>query len=438
MNGLNEQPDAAQPTDALAHDERDTRQPSDEDVDQPWGRVDMAGTVYARTATGERVIGSWQAGSAEAALAYYQRKYAGLATEVELLEHRIGQAAMAPKDTLAAVDRLRATVASASAVGDLDALLDRLTALVTVVENRQSARKAAKAQARQEARAAKEKLVAEAEQLASSIAWRAAGERLRAMVEDWKSLSRVDRSVDDALWQRFSQARSAFNQRRKAHFAELDAQREQAQARKERLAAEAEGLASSRDWAPTATRFRNLMQKWKTAGRAPKSAEEALWKRFRAAQDTFFQARADVFAERDAEQRKTQDRKEQLLTEAEALLPVTDVKAARRALRSINDRWETIGEAPRGNRTRLEARLNAVERAIRTAEKTEWQRTNPEGRARAETTVTQLRASIAQLEAQAQHARAAGNERAAGEAEAALAARYSWLVEAEKALAEFT
>ncbi|MEU1260325.1 DUF349 domain-containing protein, partial [Streptomyces chartreusis] len=41
----------------------------------PWGRVDETGTVYVRTADGEQVVGSWQAGTPEEALAYFERKY---------------------------------------------------------------------------------------------------------------------------------------------------------------------------------------------------------------------------------------------------------------------------------------------------------------------------------------------------------------------------
>src|SRR4051812_50042076 len=54
----------------------------------PWGRVDETGTVYVRTADGEQVVGSWQAGSPEEALAYFERKYEGIVVEIGLLERR--------------------------------------------------------------------------------------------------------------------------------------------------------------------------------------------------------------------------------------------------------------------------------------------------------------------------------------------------------------
>ena len=63
----------------------------------PWGRVDDEGTVYVRTAEGERVVGSWQAGSPDEALAYFTRKYEGIAVEIGLLERRVRTTDLAAK-----------------------------------------------------------------------------------------------------------------------------------------------------------------------------------------------------------------------------------------------------------------------------------------------------------------------------------------------------
>ena len=66
--------------------------------------------------------------------------------------------------------------------------------------------------------AAKEKLVAEAEQIAeSATSWKASGDRLRAIVDEWRQIRGVDRKTDDALWKRYSTARETFNRRRGSH-----------------------------------------------------------------------------------------------------------------------------------------------------------------------------------------------------------------------------
>ncbi|MCQ4044215.1 DUF349 domain-containing protein [Streptantibioticus rubrisoli] len=403
----------------------------------PWGRVDETGTVYVRTADGERVVGSWQAGSPDEALAYFKRKYDGLVVEIGLLERRVRTTDLSTKDAMTAIEHLRATVDEGHAVGDLDALSKRLDALVELVEARREERKAAKAKAADEARTAKENLVAEAEQLATSEQWRNAGERLRALVDTWKSLPRLDRKTDDELWHRFSHARSVFSKRRKAHFASLDAQREEARQLKEKLVQEAEALSDSTDWGPTAARYRELMAEWKAAGRAQREAEDELWNRFRGAQDVFFAARAEVFAERDSEQRENLALKEELAIEAEKLLPVTDLKAARAAFRSINERWEAIGHVPREARPKIEARMHAVERAIQDAEEAEWRRTNPEARARAEGLTGQLQAAVDKLKQQIDAARAAGNAAKADKLAKELEGRQALLDQALKGLQEF-
>lgn len=403
----------------------------------PWGRVDETGTVYVRTAEGEQVVGSWQAGSPEEALAYFERKYEGLVVEIGLLEKRVRTTDLSAKDATTAIEHIRKQVEEHHAVGDLAALAARLDKLTTAVEARREERKAEKAKQADEARSAKEALVTEAEELAQSEQWRAAGERLRALVDTWKALPRLDRKSDDELWHRFSHARSAFSKRRKAHFAALDSQREEARRTKERLVAEAEALANSTDWGNTAARYRELMAEWKAAGRAQREHEDDLWNRFRGAQDVFFAARGEVFAERDAEFGENLKLKEELATEAEKLVPVTDLKAARAAFRAVNERWEAIGHVPRDSRARIEGRMHAVERAIQEAEEAEWRRTNPEARARAQGLTGQLQDAVDKLRGQIDAARAAGNDAKADKLAKELEGRQALLDQALKGLQEF-
>ncbi|MEU1150360.1 DUF349 domain-containing protein [Streptomyces sp. NPDC005863] len=404
----------------------------------PWGRVDETGTVYVRTADGgERVVGSWQAGSPDEALAYFERKYDGLVVEIGLLERRVKTTDLSAKDAMTAIGHLREQVDEAHAVGDLDALGKRLDKLVESVESRREERKVQKAKQSDEARHAKEALVTEAEELAQSEQWRAAGERLRALVDTWKGLPRLDRKSDDELWHRFSHARSAFSKRRKAHFASLDAQREDARKAKEKLVGEAEALSNSTDWGPTAARYRELMADWKAAGRAQREHEDDLWNRFRGAQDVFFAARSSVFAERDAEQGENLKLKEELADEAEKLVPVTDLKAARAAFRALNERWEAIGHVPRDARPKVEGRMHAVERALQESEEAEWRRTNPEARARAAGLTGQLQAAVDKLTEQIDKARTAGNDAKADKLQKELDGRQALLDQAVKGLHEF-
>lgn len=401
----------------------------------PWGRVDEHGTVYVRTAEGERPVGSWQAGDAEEALAFFRRRYDALVTEVELLEQRLQTTDLSPSQARASIDRLRESVKTANAVGDLDALLSRLDVLAELAEKRREEVHLARERARAEAREAKERIVAEAERLgAEGTHWKSGGNRFRELVDEWKAAGRIDRPTETELWRRFSAARNQFGKRRKAHFAQLEREREEAKARKEELIAEAESLADSTDWGSTAGRFRELMRSWKAAGKARRDVDDELWRRFKAAQDTFFQARSAAFAERDSELRQNQSRKEELLAEAERLLPAHNPQRARSALRSIQQRWERVGPVPRDDRDRLEGGFRRVAEKIRSSDAPK----NPQARERAEETVAQLRASIEQLEHRFERARAQGRDKAARETEEALSARRTWLAEAERTLSDLS
>jgi hypothetical protein len=408
-------------------------------ANDPWGRVADDGTVYVRIAEGERVVGSWQAGSPDEALAFYRRKFEALETEVALLEQRLTATDLSPGSARASIDRLQEAVANAHAIGDLESLRIRLEALTGQVEGRREEVRAAREQARVEAKGIKERIVAEAEQIAAEAThWKISGERMRQLLEEWKAAPRADRAVETALWKRLSAARNSFAKRRKAYFAGLEEERGEAKARKEKLVVEAEALAASTDWGPTAAAYRELMRSWKAAGRAGRADEEELWGRFKAAQDTFFAARSEVFSAKENELREHAAVKTALLDEAGQLVPVSDVPAARSALRSIQERWEQAGPVPREAHDRLEQGLRRVEDAVRKAEDAQWRRSNPEALARAKGTVDQIRAAITSLEGQLAKAQQQGDSRAAEQASEAIEARRSWLEEAERTLAELS
>ncbi|WP_278263990.1 DUF349 domain-containing protein [Nocardia sp. AG03] len=391
-----------------------------------WGRVDEDGTAWVKTADGERVIGSWQAGDAAEGLEHFGRRFDDLATEVALLEARLAAGADARK-TKAAALALAETLPTAAVIGDIDGLATRLQAITEHSEEAAAHAKEEKERARHEHTERKEALAAEAEQIAAeSTQWKAAGDRLREILDEWKSIRGVDRKVDDALWKRYSKAREAFNRRRGAHFAELDRERASAKTRKEELCVRAEELSGSTDWTGTAAVFRDLLTEWKAAGRAPREADEALWRRFKSAQDVFFAARNAAVSERDAEFEHNATAKQELLAAYEHIDPATGLDAARAALRELQDKWDAIGKVPRERMQELESKLRTIEKRVRDAADQQWRRTDPEAVARA----AQFRERVAQFEEQAAKATAAGKKR---DAEKALEQAKQWREWAEAA-----
>ena len=377
-----------------------------------YGRVDADGTVWLITAGGERIIGSWQAGDTEAAFAHFGRRFDDLSTEVVLMEERLASGTGDARKIKAAAASLAESLPTASVLGDVDALAARLASIHEHADAAATADRARREEHRAAQTARKEALAAEAEELAAnSTQWKAAGDRLRTILDEWKTIGGLDRKTDDALWQRYSAARETFNRRRGSHFAELDRERAGAREAKERLCEQAEELAGSPDWSATSTEFRKLLTEWKAAGRAARDVDDALWRRFKAAQDTFFKARNAVTAERDAELEANATAKEALLSEAEKI-DTTNHEAARAALRSIAEKWDAIGKVPRERSAELERRLRAVEKKVRDAGESDW--SDPQAQDRAE----QFRARAEQFERQAQKAEAAGRSKDAEEARA--------------------
>ncbi len=406
--------------------------------EQPWGRVAEDGTVYVRTADGERPVGSYEAGTSEEALEFFTKRYEELEGKVHLLEQRVASGRLAPEEATSSVKALREQVVDAHAVGDLVSLAARLDALAPVIAVQRSARKEERAQKSAESKAAKEKLVAEAERLADSTDWRNGANRLRELLATWKELPRLDRATDDALWRRFSTARTTYTRHRKAHFAEEHERRDSARVVKERLAKEAEELSSSTEWGPTAGKYRDLMREWKAAGPAPREVDDQLWQRFRGAQDTFFGARDATNAALDEEFAANAEVKGAILLEAEALVPVTDLEAAKKTFRDLADRWDAAGKVPRDRMKELEGRMRKVEQAIRSVEDEQWSRSDPEKSARADDMIGKLESGIAETQAKLDKASAAGDDRRVKDLESELANKQAVLDMARRAAADFS
>ena len=393
-----------------------------------FGRVDPDGTVWLITGAGERVIGSWQAGDTEAAFAHFGRRFDDLHTEVALMERRLASGTGDARKIKAAAASLVESLPTAAVLGDVDALTARLATIVEHADATAQAERARRDEHRAAQTARKEALAAEAEDLAAnSVHWKAAGDRLREILEEWRTINGLDRKTDDALWKRFAAARETFNRRRGSHFAELDRERVGARQAKEALCERAEELAGSTDWGATGAVFRDLLAQWKAAGRAAKDVDDALWQRFKAAQDTFFTARNAASAERDAEFHANAAAKEALLAEAEKI-DTADVDAARAALRAIEEKWDAIGKVPRERSAELERRLRAVEKKVRDAASSSW--VDPEAQARAD----QFRSRAEQFERQAEKAEAAGRTKDAEEARANAEQWRQWAEAAAEAL----
>ncbi|MGA8987316.1 DUF349 domain-containing protein [Aeromicrobium sp.] len=404
----------------------------------PWGRVDDEGNVYVRTAEGERLIGQWPGGDPAEAMSLYVRRFEGLEVEVDLLEKRLEGGALSPDDAGKVMTKVRAQITDAQALGDLDSLLTRLDALQPTIDKHREQRKVERAAKVADAQFEKARIAELAEKIATGTDWKAGADKLRALLDEWKALPRLSKSADDELWHRFSTARTAYTRRRKSHFSEQSTLRDAAKVIKEKLIVEAEALSTSTEWGPTAGKYRDLMTEWKKAGSAPRNVEDKLWKRFRSAQDAFFEARDEANKLLDAEYEVNAEKKLEILAEAEKLLPITNADVARKAWLDIADRWEEAGKVPRAKMGDFEARIRKIEQAVRDANETKWKKTDPEKSARADDMIGKLQRAIDDVAEKITAAESKGDAKKVKDLQAELASKQAFLEMAQKAQADFS
>lgn len=408
-----------------------------------WGRVEGDGQVFLKLDGDEHPVGQFPGATDDAALAYFAKKYDDIVAQIVLLEQRVSSKAPTA-DMQKTVSHLRELLAERNMVGDIRSAEKRLDALSEQITALEKAEKAEHDAVRAAELAAREAIVAEAEEIAghdpSQIQWKTSSARMNELFESWKAAQksgvRLGRSNEDALWKRFRAARTVFDRHRRAYFSQLESNNSAAKSVKEKLIAEAEALSSSTDWGFAAGEYRRLMDEWKASPRASRKDDDALWARFRAAQDVFFSSRQAANDEIDQEYSANLAVKEALLTEANALLPITDLAAAKKALQSIRDRWEEAGKVPRGDMGRIEAGLRKVEDAVRHAEDENWKRSNPETKARTNSALSQLESAIASLKEDLAKAEKAGDQRKIKQAKEALEARQAWLDQLERSANE--
>ena len=410
-----------------------------------FGRVAEDGTVFVRTPDGEKEVGSYPEATHEEALAYFARKYDELAASANLLLQRVVQTDLSTQDGQASLKTLRQQVAEANVVGDLPALDNTVEQIATALSAKAEVESQARAEAKKEAAGQREALVAEAEKIAGQpvekVQWKQSTSRMRELLDEWKALQRsqvrLDKETENALWARFSAARNGFDKTRRSHFAKLDEEHASAKAAKQKLVAEAEKLSTSTEWGPTASAFKRLMSDWKRAGRASRSDDDALWAKFKAAQDAFFNAKDEVVAAENVEFEANLKVKEELLAQAQALLPIKNLEQTKKDLHAIQDKWDAAGKVPRKDIDRMERGMRKVEQAIRDAEGAQWKKSDPELAARAGSFAAQLQKAVDDLQADLSAAEAAGDTKKAAKIGEELKTKQAWLDQAMGGVKEF-
>ncbi|GAA4528073.1 DUF349 domain-containing protein [Brachybacterium paraconglomeratum] len=406
-----------------------------------FGSVGEDGTITVQDGTQVRTVGSAaEPSDAQAALEPFARGYLDLVAFLDLTQSTLNAPEHTQNELNRLLENLRKNLKEPQVVGDIPALRARAAELREQAKEKIKALEAVRTEGREAAAHQRTEFVESIEALVATdpeqLSWKNAGDTMRQMVPTWKQMQSegvaLDRPTEEALWKRLSAARATFDRMRKQFFSQLDEKHSEAAKVKEDLITRAEAMQESTDWGTTVRAYKDLMGEWRNAPRGGRKKDDAQWKRFKAAQDTFFSARNADLHETEEEQGKNLQVKESLLTEAEAIDPAKDLEGAKKALHSVQDRWEDAGKVPRGDMRRIDDRLRTVERAVKNAEQDEWRRTDPRTKARVEGASSQLHSAIASYQDALDKAVAGGDPSKIAEAESALEARKEWLAVIER------
>ena len=401
-------------------------------ISSTHGRVDSENNVFVIDGGTERKVGQYPGVTEAEALAYFERKFAELESNVRILEQRLKNNAD-PSSIATAAQKLAKELVEPAAVGNIQELRNRVAAVTPDIEKI----RAEKSEATSQAIAATLKARTEIAQKAAALAdkdpkktqWKIASKEMTELFDAWqasqKSGPKVPRKEADAIWKIFSQARTKFEANKRAFFAELTVATKNARVKKSELVAKAEALVAK--GADAASDYRKLLEEWKLSGRSQGKQDDALWERFKAAGDAIYALRKDTIAKEQVEYSANYEVKLALIAEAEKLDPSKNLAEAKKQLLSIQQRYEKAGKVPKDKIRETDDRMRAVEKKFKDLEQEQWRKSDPAAIERTNGVLSQLELSIANLESDLSAATAANDTKKTKELTDALAARKSWL-----------
>ena len=396
-----------------------------------FGRVDAENNVFVTDGT-ERKVGQYPGVTPEEALAYFVRKFEDLAAQVRILEQRVANKVDSHGMKKIAA-KLVEDLKEPAAVGDLSDLRRRVANLdekiSKLVSEKSESNKEASAEALKARLTIAERAEAIANQDSAKTQWKTSGAEMTGLFEQWQALqkngAKVSKSEADAIWKRFSSARTKFETAKRGYFAGLDATNKQTKAKKNSIVEAAEALATK--GSDDIAAYRKLLDEWKNSGRTPGKSDDALWARFKAAGDTIFSKKSETAVVENASMEKNLAAKAELLKEAESIDPEKDLAAAKKALQSIQQRWEKAGKVPKDKLRETEDKLRAIEAKVRKVEEDHWRKSDPAAIERSNSVTAQLEDSIRKLAEALEKATASKDEKKIKDATEALDARKAWL-----------
>ena len=190
-------------------------------------------------------------------------------------------------------------------------------------------------------------------EISSSTEWNALSKQIEEIQARWRSIGFATRKENQKVYDRFRAACDKFFERKRASFTEFKDSMNANLEKKMAIIQEAESLKDSTDWKATGDRFIELQKQWKEIGAVPRKKSEQIWKRFRAACDTFFTAR-DNRPDGPGSMGANLAAKKALIEEIKAYVPA-DAAADAAAAKDFAAKWNEIGFVPFKEKDKIQA-----------------------------------------------------------------------------------
>jgi len=187
--------------------------------------------------------------------------------------------------------------------------------------------------------------------------WDARAKEIIELQKIWRTIGFAPRKDNNKIYDRFRKACDKFFDAKRDFYAKNKELQQNNLQLKIDLCLEAEALKDSTDWKKTTQDFINIQKKWKEIGPVPRKHSEAVWKRFRAACDYFFDKKSEHFSTIDTEQVENLKLKEELIEEVEKFKPAKDVDENLKVLKSFQRRWTEIGHVPIKKKDEVQVRF---------------------------------------------------------------------------------
>ena len=165
-----------------------------------------------------------------------------------------------------------------------------------------------------------------------------------ALQEDWRKIGFANKKVNTQLFERFRATCDVFFKAKTAFYQQMREEQNANLAKKEALCAKAEALKDSTEWRKTTDLLVNLQKEWKTIGAVPHKQSNAIWERFRAACDAFFEAKEKAVGGEKAEEKVNMDKKLEVIEKLKALKE--NAGAEPQQVRDLMAEWNQIGHVP--------------------------------------------------------------------------------------------